>query len=173
MTDDGQEAVQALLADYAAIIRQHLRDYLETDGAIGYIQDNTGNGGTEAMLNLVLRTVGRRSGREILVPLLYAAWADEYVIVASKGGADAHPAWYLNLVARPEVEWQVLGKRFSGTWRVAEGAERATLWDYVSRYYGAYATYQTRTERVMPIIVLTPTARIEERWSLTEESEEP
>jgi len=167
MSDEDQEAVQALLAQYAARIDKHLRDYLETDGVIGYIQDNTDNGGTEAMLNLVLRTVGRKSGREILVPLLYAAWADEYVIVASKGGADEHPSWYLNLMNRPEVEWQVLGKRFRGTWRVVEeGQERALLWDYLTRYYSAYAGYQERTDRVLPIIVLTPTGRLDERWSL-------
>lgn len=180
MSDQGQETVKRLMAERdprkieehiaerAPILREHLKNYIESDGAVGYIRDMTSSGGSETMLHLVLRTIGRKSGRVMLVPLTYAAWGDEYVIVASKGGAEQHPSWYLNLIARPEVEWQVRDKRFSGTWRIAEGEERQTLWDYVSVYYKGYAVYQSRTERQLPIIVLTQTGRIQERWEVPE-----
>lgn len=164
-----QETIRAMMSQRAAAFDEHVRNYLETDGRIGYIRDMTPSGGSETMLHLILRTIGRKTGRVILVPLTYAAWADEYILVASKGGYDKHPAWYLNMKARPTVEWQVLGKRFTGTWREVEGEERQRIWDYVSVYYKGYADYQSRTLRKLPIVVLTPTGTIGEKWAVPEE----
>jgi len=166
--EESQAVVRAMLSQRASAFDEHVRNYLETDGRTGYIRDMTSSGGSETMLHLILRTVGRKSGRVILVPLTYAAWADEYVLVASKGGYDKHPAWFLNLIARSDVEWQVLGKRFTGAWRVAEGEERERLWEYVSVYYRGYADYQARTARELPVVVLTPMGTIAERWALPE-----
>lgn len=167
--DQTQQMVRQIFVDKAAMMRQHLRDYIETDGRVGYLRDMTAMGGSETMLHLILRTLGRRSGRVILTPLTYAAWGDEFVLVGSKGGNATHPDWYLNLIARSEVEWQVRDKRFSGVWRLAEGEERDELWDYVSRYYKGYAAYATRTDRVLPVVVLTATGRIEERWPVPDD----
>lgn len=160
--------VDELLARRAEGIRQHLREYIETDGAKGYLRDQTHAGGPKVALALVLKTVGRRTGREILVPLTYAPWGDEYVIVASKGGTDEHPSWYLNLIARPEIDFQVKDKRFRGVWREAEGEERAVLWEYLTQYIRDYAVYQSRTSRRIPVLVLTARERIGERWVLPE-----
>lgn len=164
MTEHDQEVVRNLLAERAPFFREHVRNYLTTDGKVGYIRDMTSSGGGETMLHLILRTLGRKSGKVRFVPLTYAAWGDEYVIVGSKGGNDSHPDWYLNLKSRPEVEWQVRDKRFSGTWRIVEGEEREDIWQYVSTYYKGYAQYQARTDRQIPVIILTATGRIHERW---------
>jgi deazaflavin-dependent oxidoreductase (nitroreductase family) len=157
---------EKILTARADAIRQHLRNYVETDGRVGYIQDHTHNGGGRATLHLVLRTLGRKSGRVILVPLVYTPWMDEYVLVASKGGSKNHPDWYLNLADRPDIEFQVGSKRFSGVWRVAQGEERQSLWEYVTTAFTNYAEYQLRTERELPVVVLTITGRIEERWEV-------
>ena len=80
------------------------------------------------------------------------------MIVASKGGVDKHPAWFHNLKANPEtvVELPREGKR-SVRARVAEGEERAELWDKAVAIYKPYAEYQTYTERQIPVVVLEPT----------------
>lgn len=157
---------ERLLAARGDGIRQHLRDYIATDGRVGHIRDMTANGGIPAAVHLVLRTVGRKSGRVLLIPLTYAPWADEFVLVGSKGGSARHPDWYLNLISRPEVEFQVRHKRFSGTWRIAEGAEREELWNYASTLYQGYAVYQARTERQLPVVVLTATGHIDQKWEI-------
>ncbi len=83
-----------------------------------------------------------------------------YVVVASRGGDDRHPAWYLNLVANPEVEVDYRGggkqKRIA---RVATAAERAELWPKVTADYGFYAAYQKRTDREIPLVFLDPVAQ--------------
>lgn len=150
--------------------REHLLEYMEPGNAKGYVRPLTPETGYGGVVHLVLRTVGRTSGKVRLIPLVYAPWADEYVIVASKSGDLNHPAWFLNLTARPEVEWQVLDKRFTGTWRVAEGEDRKTIWDSITQYFPVFAEYQSRTPREMPVVVLTATGRIEEKWEVPEDA---
>jgi deazaflavin-dependent oxidoreductase (nitroreductase family) len=77
-------------------------------------------------------------------------------VVASKGGAPAHPAWYLNLHADPEVKVQVKGEKFTALAHTADAAERATLWPKMVEIYGPYALYQTKTDRQIPVVVLKP-----------------
>ena len=106
---------------------------------------------------LLLETVGRKSGQQRQTPLVYVTDGDRLVIVASKAGSTKHPAWYHNLRANPGVK--VLAPRRSGqyTARVAEGDERARLWDEVVDYYAGYETYQGRTDgREIPVVVLEP-----------------
>ncbi|BCJ28113.1 nitroreductase [Actinocatenispora sera] len=102
-----------------------------------------------------LVTVGRRTGREratmLAVPVLEA---DRLVLVASFGGDDRHPAWFLNLRANPSVRVTVAGSTRRPTARVATGAERAALWSRIVERYAGYARYQQRTERELPIVVL-------------------
>jgi len=106
---------------------------------------------------LLLRTVGRRSGQPRTAALLYVRDGDAYVVVASKGGAPQHPGWFHNLTSKPDVEIQVGRQRIPVRARVAEGEERARLWaraDEVNQ--GQYAAYQSRTKRVIPVVVLEP-----------------
>ena len=104
---------------------------------------------------LLLRTVGRRTSQPRTAALLYVRDGDAYVVIASKGGAPQHPGWFHNLTAQPDVEVQVGRERIPVRARVAEGKERSRLWaraDEINR--GQYATYQSRTSRVIPVVVL-------------------
>jgi deazaflavin-dependent oxidoreductase (nitroreductase family) len=104
---------------------------------------------------LRLRPVGRRTGRPRTSALLYVRAGDAYVVIASKGGAPQHPGWFHNLTAQPDVEIQVGRDRIPVRARVAEGEERSRLWaraDEINR--GQYAAYQSRTNRVIPVVVL-------------------
>ena len=103
---------------------------------------------------LLLTTTGRRSGKSRTVPLLYVPDGDAFVIVASQGGHDTHPAWYLNLLANPAATVQI-GKRVMNV-RAEEltGDARARLWESLVVTYTGYAEYRTRTSREFPIIAL-------------------
>ena len=107
-------------------IGEHLHRYLESNGADGHMWDSTPVGGPGLLPTLLLTTTGRRSGQPIIMPLIYGEAGGKYVIVASKGGAPAHPGWYLNLVAHPTVEVQVGADRFRATARTTTGEERGT-----------------------------------------------
>src|SRR5207247_2988890 len=103
------------------------------------------------------RAVVRRTRDARTAALLYVRDAKAYVVVASKGGAPQHPGWFHNLTAEPNVEIQVGRERFPVRARIAEGEERARLWaraDEVNQ--GQYAIYQSRTERLIPVVVLDP-----------------
>jgi deazaflavin-dependent oxidoreductase (nitroreductase family) len=107
---------------------------------------------------LLLHTRGAKSGQPRVVPLLYTPRGDAYVIVASKAGADHHPAWYHNIRAHPEaVEVEIGGARLPVTPRVVEGSERDEVWSLVNDNYDGYETYQGRAgSRVIPVVVLEP-----------------
>ena len=140
------------------LIRDHIRRYVETDGAEGHMWDSSVFGGPGVVPTLLLTTTGRKSGKSLTLPLIYGTTETGYAIVASKGGDPSHPAWYLNLSANPEVEVQVAAKRFRATARTAEGPERSTLWDQMVGIYAPYTDYQEKTEREIPVVVLEPLA---------------
>ena len=77
-------------------------------------------------------------------------------MVASKGGAPQHPAWYLNLEATPEVEVQVKGDRMHARARTATPAERQKLWPIMTKQWPAYDGYQEKTDRDIPVVILEP-----------------
>ena len=113
----------------------------------------------EGMPVLELTTVGRRSGapRSVLLtsPLREG---DTIVVVASRGGDDRHPDWLLNLQAQPRVEVALQGgPRRSMSARVAGSAERDRLWRQITSTNPRYATYQRRTAREIPVVLLEPT----------------
>lgn len=137
-------------------IGRHLKAYLDTDGAEGHLLDFRPGGGRLETPTLILKTIGRRSGEAHLTPLIYGRHGGEIVIIGSKGGAPKHPAWYLNLTARPDVAFQVADKKYHGGWRVAEGAERARVWDAMVELYPPYRDYQARADREIPVILLDP-----------------
>ncbi|MCG8590776.1 MAG: nitroreductase family deazaflavin-dependent oxidoreductase [Proteobacteria bacterium] len=137
-------------------IREHVRRYLESDGADGHLWDSSFAGGPGVVPTLLLTTTGRKSGKPKLLPLIYGKTDGGYAIVASKGGAPEHPAWYLNLTAQPEVAVQVEAKRFRARARTLAGAERRAVWDQMVEIYAPYTEYQQRTEREIPVVVLEP-----------------
>ena len=135
-------------------IKNHVARYLATDGADGYLWDATIGGGKGMVPTLLLTTVGRKSGRVLTLPLIFGRSGSDYVVVASKGGAPAHPAWYLNLQANPEVHVQVKGDKFKAIAHTADAQERAALWPKMVEIYGPYTDYQTKTDRQIPVVVL-------------------
>jgi len=126
--------------------QEHVRRYRETDGEVGHDWQGT--------QTLLLTTKGRKSGEPRELALIYGKSGDDYLIVASKGGADQPPAWYLNLVADPEVEVQVKGDRFKARAREATPEEKAEMWPTMTKEWPAYDEYQRKTDRPIPIIVL-------------------
>jgi deazaflavin-dependent oxidoreductase (nitroreductase family) len=125
---------------------EHVRRYRETDGEVGYIW--------RGVPTLILTTVGRRSGDQRAKPLIFGQDGDACVVVASKGGAPQHPAWYLNLVEHPEVEVQVKGDRFRARARTAVADERERLWRLMTGIWPDYDEYQQKTDRQIPVVVL-------------------
>jgi len=106
---------------------------------------------------LLLTTTGRKTGRSRTTPLTYFEDGDRVIIVASYGGDDRHPAWYLNLTANPQVT-VTRGARASGmTARTATAAEKAEWWPRITSTYQGYADYQKRTTRDIPLVILSPT----------------
>lgn len=138
-------------------ISKHLARYIATDGEDGYLWDASLGGGTGLVPTLLLTTTGRKSGKELTLPLIFGHFGTDYVIVASKGGAPEHPAWYLNLQANPQVRVQVKAEKFSARAHTADSAERASLWPKMVEIYGPYARYQTKTDREIPVVILRRT----------------
>ena len=124
----------------------HIRRYLETDGADGHIWSG--------VPTLLLTTTGRRSGKPHLTPLIYGRDGDRYVVVASRGGADHHPEWYLNLRDRPEVQLQVGAERFPARARTASPEEKPALWKLMAGIWPGYDEYQAKTARQIPVVIL-------------------
>src|ERR1700688_1550146 len=120
-------------------IKDHISRYVATDGADGYLWDASIGGGKGMVPTLLLTTIGRKSGRVLTLPLIFGRSGPDSVVVASKGGAPAHPSWYLNLEANPEVQVQVKADKFTAHARTAQGAERAALWAKMVEIYGPYA----------------------------------
>ena len=137
-------------------IADHRRRYIESDGADGHMWDSAPVGGPGLIPTLLLTTTGRRSGKSIVMPLIYGESDGSYVVVASKGGAPKHPGWYFNLAAQPEVEVQVAAQRFQAKARTATGDERAALWKRMQAIYPPYDEYQAKTGREIPVVVLEP-----------------
>ena len=105
---------------------------------------------------LELRTVGRRTGEPRMTLLAYFADAGRYVVIASNAGASKDPAWFLNLTARPEAAVTVGGHRIPVRARAADGQERETLWHRIVIWNPSYRSYQQRTARRIPVVVLEP-----------------
>ncbi|MFA1551250.1 nitroreductase family deazaflavin-dependent oxidoreductase [Actinomadura chokoriensis] len=126
--------------------KEHVKRYQETDGAEGHDWQGT--------TTLLLTTTGRKTGKERTTPLIYEPEGDAYLVVASKGGADEPPLWYLNLQADPEVKVQVKGDRFTARARTATPEEKPPLWRKMVAAWPAYDEYQTKTSRDIPVVVL-------------------
>ena len=124
----------------------HVEAYRKSDGEVGYIW----NGAPI----LLLTTKGRKSGEAKTLPLIFVQDGETIAIVASKGGAPDHPAWYKNLTAEPRVTVQIKGDVYQAHARTAEGAERERLWPKAVAVWPQYTDYQAATDRKIPVVVL-------------------
>jgi F420H(2)-dependent quinone reductase len=124
----------------------HIRVYRETNGETGYIWNG--------VPTLLLTTKGRKSGEPRTVALIYRQVGDISVVIASKGGSAKHPAWFLNILENSEVEVQIKGDVFAAKARIAQSPEREDLWAEAASAWPNYDTYQTRTDRLIPVVAL-------------------
>ena len=135
-------------------ILDHIQLY-SSDPEKAHLWDSSQAGGSGLLPTLLLTTKGRQSGEERLAPLIYKKVDNAYVIIASKGGAPKHPAWYLNLVAQPDCEIKVGSASYKVKARQAAGAERTELWQQLAEIYPPYNDYQVRAgDRQIPVVVL-------------------
>ena len=119
------------------------------------------SGGTEAAdlqgrPIILLTSVGARTGKIRKTPLMRIEHNGEYAVVASRGGAPTHPVWYWNLVKNPHVELQDGNVKRDYRAREVSGEERAVWWERAVEAWPPYAEYQTKTDRIIPVFVLTP-----------------
>jgi deazaflavin-dependent oxidoreductase (nitroreductase family) len=128
-------------------VNDHIRRYVESNGADGH--------DWRGAPTLLLTTTGRRSGIQRRTALIYREVAGEYVVVASRGGAPTHPAWYLNLTDNPEVRLQVKDEEFAARARVANETERTKLWPLMTEVWPDYDNYQTKTNRQIPVVIIS------------------
>ena len=128
-------------------VKEHIDEYVASNGAEGHIWNG--------VPTLLLTTTGRRSGEPRRTALIYGRYGKDYVIVASKGGAPKHPLWYLNLAANPRVAVQVADEVFDAVARDATAEEREELWPEMAKIWPDYDNYRTKTDRVIPVVILT------------------
>ena len=105
---------------------------------------------------LLLRHVGRKTGKARTAPLMYARDGENVVVVASRGGSDAMPAWYLNLKANPRTSVEIARLKLDVVARDATEEERDRRWALALKNYPHFDAYQERTERRIPVVVLEP-----------------
>jgi deazaflavin-dependent oxidoreductase (nitroreductase family) len=106
---------------------------------------------------LMLTTTGRRTGRFRTTPLTYFEVGDEIAIIASNGGEDSPPRWWLNLQADPRATIAIAGRSETVTARAATADEHAALWPVITATHPGYADYAHRTTRPIPVVMLTRT----------------
>lgn len=131
-------------------VRNQVAEYESSGGTRGTTLRDTG------MPVVVLTTVGASSGKLRKTPVMRVEHGAEYVVVASMGGAPKNPSWYANVKAHPLVELQDGPVRKDYTAREVTGDEKAQWWERAVAEFPNYADYQRRTDRQIPVFVLTP-----------------
>jgi deazaflavin-dependent oxidoreductase (nitroreductase family) len=134
--------------DLALVGAEHIEAYRNSGGEVGYVWNG--------VPTLLLSVMGRRSGQARTSALIFGRDGDDYLVVASMGGAPRHPNWYLNLQSEPAAEIQVKDERIAVTARTATPAEKARLWAIMTELWPNYDVYQSRTDREIPVVVLSP-----------------
>ena len=140
------------LMDYAWL-REHTALYFSNPEK-AHDWDATPVGGTGLVPTMLLTTTGRKSGEKRPTPLLYQPTGTGFIIVASRGGSNHNPAWFLNLLENPECEIQVGRFGYRARARVLDSEERATYWQWMVRFWPDYANYQSKTDREIPVVIL-------------------
>ena len=134
------------MPDFRLFGDEHVRQYEATGGKVGHEWNGTSV--------LILHHSGRKTGETRKAPLIYGRDGDEYVIVASKGGAADHPGWYNNLVAHPDTTIQVWDELIAVSAHTASAEEKRRLWPTMTAAWPAYDSYQQKTERDIPLVIL-------------------
>jgi deazaflavin-dependent oxidoreductase (nitroreductase family) len=130
----------------ALVTKIHRGVYRVSGGRVG--------SGAFGMRFLLLRHLGRRTRRERITPLLYVSDADRWVVVASNGGDERDPAWWLNLKSHPAAQIQVGREHFRVAARAATDAECARLWPRLLAAYSSFELYRQRAKRPIPVVIL-------------------
>lgn len=130
------------------VVADHVRRYIDTDGADG--------ADWEGAQVVILSTTGRRSRRLRRTPLIRVRDGNRYLVVASMGGADEHPSWYLNLLDNPEVIIQDRAEVHEMRARTATPEEKAELWPIAVAAWPDYESYQQSTDRDIPLVICEP-----------------
>jgi deazaflavin-dependent oxidoreductase (nitroreductase family) len=128
-------------------VKSHIDKYVETGGEEGHEWQ-------PGVYTLLLTTTGRKSGEQRRTALIYQPDGDNYAVVASNGGSQGHPTWYLNLLADPNARVQVGADEFVARARTASAEERPRLWALMNEVWPAYNEYQTKTDREIPVVIL-------------------
>jgi deazaflavin-dependent oxidoreductase (nitroreductase family) len=136
------------MPDFSLFGDEHVREYEATGGKVGHDWNGTSC--------LILQTTGRKSGETRKFPLIYGLDGNDYVLVASKGGAPDNPGWYKNLVAHPDAKIQVWDKVIPVRARTATAAEKKKVWPIMTKQWPDYDRYQAGTKRDIPVVILTP-----------------
>ena len=104
---------------------------------------------------LIITTIGRRTGKQHTWPLVGVRDGERWIVIASNGGQDVHPSWYLNLTAHPDATLEAGGERWAVRADAAKGAERERIWQLVVAEQPVFRGYQDKTDREIPVVVLT------------------
>ena len=125
-----------------------IEEFRSNDGKVG--------GDFEGTPVLILHSIGAKSGVERVNPLVYRAVDGGYAVFATKGGAPTNPDWFRNLVANPDVSVEVGTDNVEVNARVLQGDERDVIWDAQAQAFSTFAEYQQKSERQIPVVLLTP-----------------
>jgi deazaflavin-dependent oxidoreductase (nitroreductase family) len=134
--------------DITLVGDDHIRAYRESNGEVGYLWNG--------VPTLLLTTTGRTSGQPRTSALIFGSDGEDRLVIASYGGAPQHPAWYLNLLAEPQAEIQVKAEHLPVVGRTAGLEEKPRLWQIMCDQWPNYDVYQTRTDREIPLVILSP-----------------
>ena len=151
MTNETSAAIRETRRDWMV---EHREMYLRSGGAQGHIMDVTSVGGHAFTTHCLIKYTGRKSGKIFITPLIYGDIGGEVVICASKGGAEDHPGWYLNIRDSETVEFQIATQAFRATWREPQGAERDKVWNFMADVFPPYLKYQASTSRKIPLVMM-------------------
>jgi deazaflavin-dependent oxidoreductase (nitroreductase family) len=134
------------MPDYSLFGDEHVRQYEATGGKVGHDWNGT--------TCLILHTKGRKSGKTRKFPLIYGRDGDDYVLVASKGGAPENPGWYENLVANPNAEIQVWDEVIPVVASTGSAEDKKRVWPTMTAQWPDYDKYQSNTPRDIPVVLL-------------------
>lgn len=140
-------------------IEDHAREYLESGGVEGHIIDMTPVGGLKNTPTLLLKHIGRKTGTVRYAPLIYGFYGADAILMATKGGADYHPAWYLNMQGQ-DAFFQIATQAFRGTWRDAGSDEAEILWPLMISLFPLAEQFRRMTDREIPLVIMTAVERI-------------
>ena len=136
------------MPDFSLFGDEHVRQYEATGGKVGHDWNDTSC--------LILHTTGRKSGKTRKFPLIYGRDGEDYVLIASKGGAPEHPGWYENLLAHPDVKIQVWDEVIPVTARTGTAEDKKRVWPMMAKQWPGYDDYQRGTKRDIPVVLLRP-----------------